>query len=245
MGKFEIIVETVEDAIAAARGGATQLDLKSHYPCSGITPSAGTIARVLEKVSIPVLVMIRPHARSFIPTKEDILTACEEIRQAKKLGAKHFLTGFINTKNELHLEALKALKDAAGDCEMHAHLAWELTDDPEQSLEDLVALGFSSLRASGKTSSTSAFGGDVSDAVQVINQYKKIAENRIKLLLAGGITKENISSTIIQTGITNIHCGRGVRTPPEASSPVNEAKVRDLRKTQMNAIAKLLKKEKI
>ena len=61
MNSLEITVETLEDALAAESGGATQLDLKAHYPCSGITPSMGTVITLFHQVRIPIVMMIRPY----------------------------------------------------------------------------------------------------------------------------------------------------------------------------------------
>ena len=235
-GKLEIIVETYEDVLAAVRGGATQLDLKAHYPCSGVSPSAGIIARVIRTVDIPVMVMVRPHARSFIMSEEDINTACEEIKQARKLGASNFLVGFLNSKNDLDINGLMRLKEAAGDCALHANLIWELTNDPMMTIEQLIKLGFSSLRASGKTASSGAFGGSVVKAIPTILAYKNAIADRIQILLAGGVNESNIEEIILKTGIIDLHCGRFARTPESADSPVDEEKVSRLRAQQIKAI---------
>ena len=239
--KLEIIVETYEDVLAAFRGGATQLDLKAHYPCSGVSPSAGIIARVLRAVDIPVMVMVRPHARSLIMSREDIDTACEEIGQARKLGASNFLVGFLNSKNDLDINGLMKLKEAAGDCALHANLIWELTNDPMMAIEQLIEIGFSSLRASGKTSSSGAFGGSVVKAIPTILEYKTAVAERIQIFLAGGVNESNIEEIILKTGVINLHCGRFARSPESANSPVDQEKVSRLRAKQIKAINNLNK----
>ncbi|NMB62785.1 MAG: hypothetical protein GYA18_10670 [Chloroflexi bacterium] len=238
--KLEIIVETFEDVLAAAQGGATQLDLKAHYPCSGVSPSAGIIARVLDALDIPVMVMVRPHARSFIMSAEDIQTACEEVKQARHIGARNFLLGFLNSNSDLDVDGLQRIKEAAGDCDLHAHLAWELTRDPMKSLQQLIGLGFVSLRASGKTASSGAFGGSVAQAASTILEYKKLAAGKIAIFLAGGLNEDNIEQIIAETQIANIHCGRSARTPATAESPVDPYKVAILRSKQLNAVKEFI-----
>jgi copper homeostasis protein len=235
-GNLEIIVETYEDVLAAVRGGATQLDLKAHYPCSGVSPSAGIIARVLRAVDIPVMVMVRPHARSLVMSREDINTACEEIRQARKLGANNFVVGFLNSGYDLDMDGLMRIKEAAGDCALHANLIWELSNDPMNAIEQLIELGFSSLRAGGKTASSGAFGGSVVKAISTILAYKNAIADRIQILLAGGVNESNIEEIILKTGIIDLHCGRFARTPESADSPVDEEKVSRLRAQQIKAI---------
>jgi len=69
---LEIVVETVEDAIAAEKGGADQIEVKCDYSEFGLTPSFGMLEQVCNSVSCNVLCMIRPHARSFIYSKTDL-----------------------------------------------------------------------------------------------------------------------------------------------------------------------------
>ena len=235
-GNLEIIVETYEDVLAAVQGGATQLDLKAHYPCSGVSPSAGIIARVLRAVDIPVMVMVRPHARSLVMSREDINTACEEIRQARKLGANNFLVGFLNSGNDLDMDGLMRIKDAAGECALHANLIWELSNDPMIAIEQLIESGFSSLRAGGKTASAGAFGGSVVKAIPTILAYKNAIAERIQIFLAGGVNENNVEEIILKTGIINLHCGRFARTPESADAGVDRDKVSRLRAQQIKAI---------
>ena len=240
-GNLEIIVETFEDVLAAVGGGATQLDLKAHYPCSGVSPSAGIIARVLRAVDIPVMVMVRPHARSLVMSREDIDTACEEIRLARKLGASNFLVGFLNSRNDLDIDGLMRIKEAAGDCALHANLVWELSNDPIMAIEQLIESGFSSLRAGGKTASSGAFGGSVVKAIPAILAYKNAIARRIRILLAGGVNESNIEEIILKTGIIDLHCGRFARTPESADAAVDRDKVSRLRAQQIKAIHDLNK----
>lgn len=238
-GKLEIIVETFEDMTAAVQGGATQLDLKSHYPCSGVSPSAGIVARAVSEINVPAMIMVRPHARSFVMNQEDINTACEEVKQNRKLGARNFLVGFLTPQNDLDVNGLKKIKDAAGDCELHAHLAWELTNDPVKSIEQLIEIGFKSLRTSGRTASQGAFGGSAASALTAILDFKKVVAGRIELFLAGGVNERNINEIIQKTEIMNLHSGRAARTPESAESPVDRSKVERLRLRQIEAIKNL------
>jgi copper homeostasis protein len=129
---LEIIIETLADALAAQAGGATQLDFKSALPIGGLTPSAGMMEQVCKSVDIDALVMIRPHARSFVFSNAEVAVMCGDILRGRKLGAAGFLTGCLTEEGQVDVEAVKALQDAAGDLPLHFHLAWELTSDPSQ-----------------------------------------------------------------------------------------------------------------
>ena len=56
---IEIIATTIEDAIAAERGGADRIELISHFEVGGLTPSLELVGAVTDAVKIPVRVMLR------------------------------------------------------------------------------------------------------------------------------------------------------------------------------------------
>nr|WP_317048518.1 copper homeostasis protein CutC [Echinicola strongylocentroti] len=66
---LEAPVFTVEAAIKAAAYGIDRLELCADFLEGGVTPSAGTLRYIKEKVNIPVFVMIRPRGGIlYIPT---------------------------------------------------------------------------------------------------------------------------------------------------------------------------------
>jgi copper homeostasis protein len=233
MNALEIIVETVEDARAAEAGGATQLDLKAHYPCSGITPSIGMVTIIAQTVKIPIILMVRPHARSFLASTADLQAARADILAAKALGVQDFMFGFLTKEHTLDVQAVAQLRDAAGDGRIHMHLAWELSRDPWQALDQMLSLGFHSIHTGGLSTQGTAFGGSALDAAGNIRRIAEIVNGRMEIFLAGSVSSENAVSLMRATGITNLHCGRGVRTPTTADGKVDENKVRLLRQTQM------------
>ena len=61
---IEAAVESLDDALAAVEGGADRLELCANLADGGTTPSEDLIADVVERVAIPVFVMIRPRGGS-------------------------------------------------------------------------------------------------------------------------------------------------------------------------------------
>jgi len=147
--QLEIIVDTVSDALAAQAGGATQLDFKAAFSDGGLTPSAGMIEQVCASVGVDVVLMIRPHARTFVYSRSDIAVMCSDIRLGREMGAKGFLLGCLTEDGRIDVDAMRAFQDAADGCPLSFHLAWELTADPRQALETMIDLGVKSVRITG------------------------------------------------------------------------------------------------
>jgi copper homeostasis protein len=236
MNKLEVIVETLEDALSAWQGGATQLDLKAYYPCGGLTPTIGTVRTVSKEVEIPIIMMIRPTARSMQVSPGDLKIVCADIQAAMDLGVRDFLLGFLTSDSRLDVPAIGIIQKEAQGCRLHAHLAWELTINPWDALKQLIDMGFSSIRTGGISTSGTAIGGNASGSVETILIIKEIIHNQLEIFLAGGVNLENASRLIQSIGITNLHCGRGVRTPPTFEGAVDIEKVRSLRTAQLASV---------
>lgn len=232
---LEIIVENLSEALAAEAGGATRLDLKCDYLQLGLTPSAGMIEHVCASVGINVLVMIRPHARTMIYSESDIAVMCADIRLARKLGAREFLLGCITEDGHIDADAVRAFRDAAEDCSINFHLAWEQAVDLGQALETLIELGVQSVRTTGGA----GLSGKAEDGLAQIRAFVEQAAGRIAILPAGGINAKNVARVVAGTGLTSVHVGTGVRVPPTHTGIVDQYKVKQLREALDRAVTSL------
>jgi copper homeostasis protein len=222
---LEVVVETCEDALEAAAGGADHIEVKCDYLEYGLTPTAGMLAEICRSVSCDVLCMVRPHARSNVYSSSDLAAMAADIHTAKTLPIKGFLLGCLTSENLLDIKSLEYLKEAAGDLDLHYHLAWELTKDPFLSLKQLVKLGFKSVRTSGGD----GISGQAVENINRIKAYVDYLQGDMDLYLAGGITTDNVSKVISETGISNVHSGSGVRIPNTRVGAVSRDRVQKMK----------------
>jgi len=232
---LEIIVETVADAKAAEAGGASQLDLKCDFVEFGLTPSIGTLEQVRAQVNIKILMMIRHYANSMVLSSDEIKIMRRDISLGAKYGADGFLLGALTNEGQIDKDAVRRFQDAAGEIPLHFHLIWEMTENPEQALEDLIGLGIKSVRATGGQ----GIGGKAADGLPYLKRFQELSADRIDLFLAGGVSSENVGHFVKTTGIRNAHAGTSVREPENSKGSVTEAKVRLLRSALDEAVSAL------
>jgi copper homeostasis protein len=229
---LEIIVETVSDATAAEQGGATQLDLKSDFVEDGLTPTAGTVERICSRANVDVIVMVRARTNGMVLTPDDLAIMTADIRLAAERGADGFLLGAITPEGQIDSDAIQKLQEAAGELPLHFHLAWEMTRDPGEALEELVRLDVKTARTTGGQ----GLGGKAVDAMAQIKVFREQLEGRLDLLLAGGVSRQNVARLVAGTGLVHAHAGSSVRNPPSPKGMVVADKVKELRNELDRAI---------
>ena len=245
MPVLEIIVDTVQDAIEAEKGGATHLTVLSHYPSTGVTPSIGMVAQIQKKVSLPLIILVRPHTRNSIPCGQDIETCVSDIKAMKTLGIQDFLIEFIDQDNNPNQQAIEKINHCCAPIRLHSHFAWQYSRNRAATIEKLIQLGFVSIRTSGRTNTNSWFDNDATRSVESICSIRDLVGKRSSVYLTGGITAANVTHLITSTAIFDLQIGRGVRSPNNSHSPVKSSLVTEIRSRQMKAFQEYIKENSV
>src|SRR5438270_419451 len=109
----EACVDSIESALAAARGGAHRIELCASLVEGGTTPSAGTLAVCRARLEIPIFVLIRPRRGDFLYSAAEHAVMLEDIRRAKQAGAQGIVTGVLRADGELDADRTRELIAAA------------------------------------------------------------------------------------------------------------------------------------
>ena len=182
----EACVESFEKALEAQNNGADRIELCENLSVGGTTPSYGTVKICLEKLNIPIFPMIRARGGNFIYSKEEIESMKEDIKIFKELGVKGVVLGCLTSDNKIDLELTKTLVNLAYPMEITFHKAIDEISNPLDYIEDLVNIGIKRILTSGGKA-TALEGKDL------INEMIKKSNGRLKIVVAGKVTKENLS----------------------------------------------------
>jgi copper homeostasis protein len=221
---LEVIATTVADARLAAQAGADRLELVTAMGEGGLTPSIGLIEAVVNAVSIPVNVIVRPHSRSFVYDADDHALMLHDVRAVKAAGANGVVIGMLNVDGEIDREQLARAIDAADGLAVTFHRAFDEVRDQRKALD--VLLGFDAVT----NVLTSGAQPSVLDAEATIRALVRQAAGSHCTVLAGaGLTVDAVAGFVSRTQVQAVHFGSGVRVGGNGLAPIDIDKVARVR----------------
>lgn len=219
--RLEVIVQTVEDARAAARGGADRLEVVRDIASGGLTPSLALVEEIAAAVSIPLRVMVRGNAGFSTDGAE--LDALQRAAAAlAALRVDGLVAGFA-AGCDPDIAATRAVLDAAPQTSATFHRAFDQLGDPLDGIDEVATI------PQVDRILTSGGGGTPAERCERLRAYARRAGKRL-IVVAGGNIDEEMLALIAQTGVCReVHVGRAARADGQQESPVSAARVARLR----------------
>jgi len=198
MVNMEVCANSVRSALAAQEGGAIRVELCDNLPEGGTTPSYATIALAKKMLSIKVYPIIRPRGGDFLYSDLEFDLMKEDIKICKSLNCDGVVIGILKADGSVDKERCAALIAAAKPMPVTFHRAFDMTNDLEKALEDIIELGCERILTSGGESSALKGAG-------VIAKLIKQAQGRIIIMPGAGVSISNITNIIKLTGAKEFH----------------------------------------
>jgi len=195
---IEVCCGSVDDAVEAAGGGAGRIELNSSLFFGGLTPSLGTIIEAKRRLSIPVMVMIRPRGGGFCYTEAEMAVMLHDTKLAIEHGADGIVFGILTEEGSIDMDRCRKIMELTRDRETVFHRAFDVTPDPFEALEQLIELGVTRVLTSGQEKT-------VAEGAGLIKKLIVLGRDRIEILPGGGIRPHNVRRIVEQTGTRQVH----------------------------------------
>jgi copper homeostasis protein len=222
---LEIIACSVEDAQAAAAGGADRIELISHYEVGGLTPPLDLVRDVLTAVSLPVRVMLRDRESFEVVDLDEIALLCQRATALDELARtfphlEGVVLGFLRSPGPvLDLELIGRVLGEAPHLRATLHRATEDLPDPGSALAAVAS--FPAI----DTFLTSGGPEPWADKVERLADWQRRAGDRT-ILVGGGVDAEAMAVLSQSEWLRAFHLGVAVRRNHQIDGPVIAAEVR-------------------
>ena len=197
MRLFEKCVGSYKEAVEAEMLGAHRVEFCDNLLEDGTTPSFGNIKKLVNKIKIPVMVIIRPRGGNFEYSEDEGEIMLEDIKMCKELGVYGVVIGALKG-NKIDLELTKRLVEEAKPMSITFHMAFDEIENKKEAIDKLVELGVDRILTKG--GNENALSGK-----DVLKELVKYANDRIIIMPGKGVNKENREYILEYTGAKEIH----------------------------------------
>jgi len=203
---LEIAANSVASALAAQEGGAGRVELCTALELGGLTPSHAQIALAREHLRIPLYVLIRPRAGDFLYSDLECEMMQRDIETCVALGCDGVVLGVLDADGRVDTARCRTLIAAAGKLGVTFHRAFDLSRDPAQALEDILALGCERILTSGAQASAP-------EGEALIRELVVQAAGRLAVMPGAGVTAQNVAALAAATGAHEFHASAKRQLP--------------------------------
>lgn len=200
---LEICCFSLESCLTAQKAGAYRIELCGGMFEGGTSPSAGLIKLARQNLSIKLYVMIRPRGGDFCYSETEFEVMKEDILVAKELGADGVVFGILNPDGSVDVASNRELVELAKPLKVTFHRAFDVSAEPFEALETIIALGFERILTSGQKNTAI-------DGIDLLKALAEKADNRIEIMAGSGVSAQN-APQLLEAGVHALHMtGKGI-----------------------------------
>ena len=184
MIQIEICLNGIESAIAAQAGGANRVELCDNLMEGGTSPSLGMVEAVQDAIDIGIMAMVRPRGGDFLYSNNEFEVMRRNVKLMQRANVTGVVFGMLNPNGTIDVERTRELIDLAGPLQVTFHRAFDMSRDPFEALDALLACGVHRILTSGQAPTAL-------EGLDLITQLQKRAGEACIILPAVNITAEN------------------------------------------------------
>ena len=237
---LEVIVQSIEDASAAAEGGADRLEVVREIRLGGLTPSVSLVRAMQAETSLPLRVMVRENA-GYGADAAELHRMCAAAGALGRIGVDGLVLGFARN-GRLLLDELREVLSAAPAVPTTFHRAFDSLNDPLSAIDALAEIpqidriltdgiarhrGRPTHHGAGEPAGGAALDGRP-DRCARLREYSDRAGSRLTIIAGSHVDEEMLAEIARTRCVSEVHVGRAARDG-HRESPVTAARVRRLR----------------
>ncbi len=184
---IEVCAESYEYAVNAEKAGADRIELCKDLHLDGLTPDFEIAKKTINKLNIPVFILIRPREGDFVYSKEEFELMKQDIVKFKEMGCKGIVSGVLKSDNTIDLIRTKELIELSRPLEFTFHRAYDIVSNPFIEIKKLIELGTDRLLSSGQEEIAV-------DGLELLKELKRKTKNKIVIMPGSGITIDNFKN---------------------------------------------------
>lgn len=187
---LEFCSENFTKVPAAIAKGANRIELCDNLAAGGTTPSHAVIEHTVNYANsheATVMTMIRPRGGNFIYSADEFNIMKKDLKIAKKLNSHGVVFGCLDEEKRIHRPQIQELIALSDEMETVFHMAFDEIshDQAREELDWLVEQGITRILTHGGRD------GTIFENIEWLKELIKYANNRIEILVGGGVTYEN------------------------------------------------------
>lgn len=194
---IEAYVTSPSEAEAAQRAGAGRIELCGPG-LGGLTPSMEAIAETLQRVTVPVHVMVRPREGDFFYSDAEFAEMRASVELVSRSGAGGVVFGVLHADGTLDTARMRDLITAAWPLKVVCHRSFDATPDADAALDVLLALGVDFVLTSGHAPTAL-------EGAATLARHVRRASGKLTVLAGGSVRAENVREVVARTGVGEVH----------------------------------------
>jgi copper homeostasis protein len=194
---LEICCDTMQSVINAKKAGAQRIELCTALSTGGVTPTMSFVKEAVKASEIPINVLLRPRAGSFVYTDCEFDIMCNDIEELKKAGAAGIVSGALLADGRIDKEKTLKMIELSRPLGFTFHRGIDFCTDIDEAMEFLCDNGAERVLTSGGAAK-------INGGIDKIIEMHKIYGGRICIMPGGGLNTEN-ANILNKAGITKFH----------------------------------------
>lgn len=195
--KLEVCSFNINDFNKIIKQKVSRVELCVNKEVGGVTPSYSDIAYAVSK-NIPIHPIIRPRPGNFTYNAKELNEMIDSIKYCKDIGCKGVVFGVLDQNNSIDYVKCKKLAEESGGISLTFHMAFDLTDDPYESMEKIIDLGFDRILTRGQKQ-------NAEDGINLINKLVDKSKERISIMPGSGVRSSNTNLFLKNKNIKEFH----------------------------------------